>query len=515
MIESMRPGSFERMAKLILDMMVQPSAGRMEMLRIFLGSLDEKDLERAIQLFTGNRPGKIITRARLKSLHRPYCPFPSWLQDECHAVATDPCEAIALLEQAHENGPSAIALETICLLLVQQAKEKDHQRAAFIQDQWSGLSADGIQFFNRLITGEWKPGPWQDDLIMALSSLWNMAPSRVAYGLTRQDIQGMDLKALLHPDRDIHVQPLAFTRLTTLSDGPGAGLLIEGCHARFEPPGIQVQLVRRNGMAIFWEGDHHPWTGAGPALVEAALAMPDGTVIEGTVSSGSTPVARGNRSGAGSRKLEEPIEVKWTCTDILEWHGESTRHLAFTERLQLLAECLEGTPVESFTMNSSLPFRGRSELDGFHAASRAQGATGIRLVPDKGQGQHFFWPASPLSIDAVLLYVQRPDGTGIQYSFALRNGSELVTIARTNAGLTDAERSALELFIKKNTLQRFGPVRTVKAEQVFRLSFGSIKASTRHKSGFMLEGVRIVEWRKGASWEDIGRMEDLRAMAEL
>jgi DNA ligase-1 len=88
-----------------------------------------------------------------------------------------------------------------------------------------------------------------------------------------------------------------------------------------------------------------------------------------------------------------------------------------------------------------------------------------------------------------------------------------VTFAKAYSGLTDAEMLEVDAFIKKNTLERFGPVRQVKAELVFEIAFEGISPSTRHKSGVAVRFPRIARWRKDKKPQDADTLESLKRLA--
>ena len=91
---------------------------------------------------------------------------------------------------------------------------------------------------------------------------------------------------------------------------------------------------------------------------------------------------------------------------------------------------------------------------------------------------------------------------------------ELVPFAKAYSGLTDAEIRKVDAFVRKNTLERFGPVRSVRAELVFELAFEGINRSTRHKSGVALRFPRMHRWRKDKPAKEANTLADLMALLE-
>jgi DNA ligase-1 len=122
-------------------------------------------------------------------------------------------------------------------------------------------------------------------------------------------------------------------------------------------------------------------------------------------------------------------------------------------------------------------------------------------------------------IDAVMIYAQkgagRRSGLYTDYTFAVRDGDKLVPFTKAYSGLTDKEFVQVDAFIKRNSLEKFGPVRTVKPELVFEIAFEGIAASSRHKSGVALRFPRMSRWRKDKKPDEINTLEDLKKMLAL
>lgn len=132
------------------------------------------------------------------------------------------------------------------------------------------------------------------------------------------------------------------------------------------------------------------------------------------------------------------------------------------------------------------------------------------------KGDWWKWKVSPLTIDAVLIYAQkgsgRRSGYYTDYSFAVRDGDRLVTIAKAYSGLTDQEIMEVSKFVTKNAIEKFGPVRTVKPELVFEIAFEGIGFSSRHKSGVALRFPRIVRWRRDKTVAEIDELEEIKKL---
>jgi DNA ligase-1 len=116
----------------------------------------------------------------------------------------------------------------------------------------------------------------------------------------------------------------------------------------------------------------------------------------------------------------------------------------------------------------------------------------------------------------VLIYAQaghgRRSNLHTDYTFAVWSGERLVPFAKAYSGLSDAEINRLDRWIRAHTLERFGPVRSVQAVQVFELAFEGISLSTRHKSGIAVRFPRIARWREDKTAQQADRLEDLQEL---
>jgi DNA ligase-1 len=135
------------------------------------------------------------------------------------------------------------------------------------------------------------------------------------------------------------------------------------------------------------------------------------------------------------------------------------------------------------------------------------------------RGDWWKWKIEPLTIDAVLVYAQKGHGRRADlytdYTFAVWQGESLVPFAKAYSGLTDEEIRKVDNFVKKNTKEKFGPVRTVVPEMVFEIGFEGIQKSTRHKCGIAVRFPRILRWRHDKKAFEANKIEDLLEMLEM
>jgi DNA ligase-1 len=123
-----------------------------------------------------------------------------------------------------------------------------------------------------------------------------------------------------------------------------------------------------------------------------------------------------------------------------------------------------------------------------------------------------------MTVDAVMVYAQKGHGRRsnlyTDYTFALKDGDRLVVFAKAYSGLTDKEFREVDAFVKRNALEKFGPVRTVKPELVFEIAFEGISESRRHMAGIAVRFPRISRWRTDKGVDEIDTLDDLKRLLE-
>jgi DNA ligase 1 len=226
-------------------------------------------------------------------------------------------------------------------------------------------------------------------------------------------------------------------------------------------------------------------------------------------------------------KILKEIPVVLLCYDLLEIGGQDIRERPLWQRRTRLAALLDAMPATGrFPISPTVPSASWSDVEGAYRAARERGAEGLMLKRRESpyrvgrrRGDWWKWKVEPFTIDAVLVYAQRGSGRRASlytdYTFAVWNDEgELVPFAKAYSGLTDAEIRKVDAFVRRNTRDKFGPVRTVNPELVFELAFEGIQRSTRHKSGVAVRFPRILRWRTDKKPGDADTLATIRALLE-
>jgi ATP-dependent DNA ligase len=294
--------------------------------------------------------------------------------------------------------------------------------------------------------------------------------------------------------------------------------------------GIRGQIIVRNNEIYIWSRGEDILTDKFPEFNELKTQLPHGTVIDGEIipwKNGeplpfSVMQTRIGRKNITKKYLDEAPLVM-VCYDLLEKDGKDIRHLPLNDRRKTLIEILKEINSELLLLSDEMHFSDWNEASAFRDAARDYNCEGLMIKRSNSpyevgrkKGNWFKFKTQPLSIDAVLLYAQSGSGRRsnlfTDYTFAVWDGDQLVPFAKAYSGLTDKEITQVDRWIKRHTIEKFGPVRSVQPELVFEIAFEGIAESTRHKSGVAVRFPRIARWREDKLANEANTKTDLLEM---
>jgi DNA ligase 1 len=302
--------------------------------------------------------------------------------------------------------------------------------------------------------------------------------------------------------------------------------------AEWKWDGIRVQVVGTPGRTALFSRSGDDISRSFPDIVESCQfdAVLDGELLvvrDGVVAPFSDLQQRLNRKGVSKRQLEQfPAHVR--LYDTLRIEGEDLRNRPLSERRARLEEWYARVHPSRMDLSEIILAVTKEDLGEQWSATRDAGIEGIMLkrrdspyVSGRPKGQWYKWKRAPLTLDCVLMYAQRGSGKRSSYysdyTFgAWKTGSgdqsELVPVGKAYFGFTDEELIEIDRWVRNNTVETFGPVRSVKPGLVFEVAFDAVQASSRHKSGVAMRFPRIhrIRWDKPA--EEADRLETLIAM---
>jgi DNA ligase-1 len=339
-------------------------------------------------------------------------------------------------------------------------------------------------------------------------------------------------ESLLSPDAaDADVsKPYPFCLAHALDGPPDALGDLAEWQAEWKWDGIRSQLIRRAGRTFVWSRGEELVTDRYPELKHVGELIPDGTVIDGEIlpwkDGRVLPFGelqrRIGRKTIGKKLLEE-VPVVLVGYDLIEWQGRDVRDEPLAWRRVKLEELHAAVGSPSFILSELVEAPSWDELAAKRERSREQNVEGLMLKRKTSPyrvgrvtGDWWKWKIGPLTVDAVLIYAQPGSGkrAGLftDYTFGVWDDGKLVPIAKAYSGLTDAEIKQVDAFVRRNTLETFGPVRTVRPELVFELGFEGIQPSTRHRSGVAVRFPRMLRWRTDKTAEEADTLETVKRL---
>lgn len=516
---------------------------KVAILKDYLNTVPDEDKMNMLALFTGRRPKRPINSTLVRTWALEVSHIPGWLFEESYHVVGDLAETMALLMPVSETSSSKTLTEWINEINT-IGNQSEEERKNWLLSSWAMLDTQERFVFNKVLTGSFRVGVSQSLVVKALAEVTGMAattlthrlmgswmPDTYTYAQLTQEAQ--EEEDISRPYPFFLAYPIQETSTIQKSAEELQAALGDAgeWQAEWKWDGIRAQLIKRQGELFIWSRGEDLATEKFPELHPFLNELPNGTVLDGEILSFregqplpfgilQTRIGRKNLS----KKILEESPVALIAYDCLEYNGQDIRSYTQAERRQLL-ESLQANVAypEMFRISPLLDFESWAQLAAIRATSREVAAEGIMLKRKSAtyqvgrkRGDWWKWKIDPLSVDAVMIYAQKGHGRRADlytdYTFAVWDGDKLVPFAKAYSGLTDQEINKVDYFIKRNTLEKFGPVRTVKPELVFEIGFEGINRSNRHKSGVALRFPRILRWRQDKPKEEADTIETLRAL---
>ncbi len=525
-----------------------------------------EDAAWAVYFLAGGKPRQVVPTAVLRALACERAGVEAWLFDECYQAVGDLAETIALVLPPAANESALPLVEWVEQRLLTLRGATPEAQAKRIAGYWDELDTPGRFLLTKLIGGGFRVGVNKLLVQRALAEHAGLDAKVVAQRMmgytdakTAPDAaRYAQLIAPGHSARTDAGQPYPFF-LAHAIDGDASGFA-----ARLGPPaewlvewkydGIRAQLVRRAGQTWLWSRGEELVTDRFPEVVALAAALPDGCVLDGEILAWRDDrpapfnllqqrIARKTLS----KKVLADAPVSFIAYDLLEWQCEDVRgqpqhaRRALLERVAGEAGLRLSPRVEApdwlalATLREEARARG---VEGF-MLKHAQSAYGSGRT--KASGTWWKWKIAPLTVDCVLIYAQAGHGRRASvytdYTFAVWNRAprdaaeaqavveaiarrepaaegalQLVAFAKAYSGLSDEEFKAVDRVIRQTTLEKFGPVRSVRPTLLFELGFEGINRSPRHKSGIAVRFPRMLRIRSDKPLEEADTLQTLEAL---
>ncbi len=301
--------------------------------------------------------------------------------------------------------------------------------------------------------------------------------------------------------------------------------------AEWKWDGIRVQIVHVAGQTRLYSRTGDDVTGSFPD-VAAAFTTP-GTVdgellVKGEFQGGEAASFNALQQRLGRKVVSQKMLADYPAFvrlyDILFDGAEDVRELPWEQRRKRLEAFVPRLDPDRFDLSQVIEAADFTELEAIRAGARDAAIEGVMLkrrdspyVGGRRAGLWYKWKRDPLTADCVMMYAQRGNGRRSSYHSDYTFGcwtedGELLPVGKAYSGITDEELRMLDSFVRRHTVQRFGPVREVEKTLVLEIAFDSIHASTRHKSGVAMRFPRIARIRTDKPAAEADRVETLRRL---
>ncbi len=532
----------------------------------YLEAAPPGDAAWAIHFLAGNRPKRPVNTTKLALWANELAGLPEWLFQESYDAVGDLAETLAILippSPERQGAPERPLREVVERYVLGAAGVPEDEAKALILQAWREMDALERFVFNKLITGSFRVGVSTELVVRAVAQVGGLAPNVVAHRMMGTSAPTPEFVASLYStevgDADA-TKPYPFMLAHPLDAPPETLGPVEDWCAEWKWDGLRAQVLHRRGEISIWSRGEDLMTERFPEVAAIARRLPEGTVIDGEILAWRSDPATGGRPMKFAelqkrigrktlgKKILADVPAALVAFDLLEDGGEDLRGMPLSERrrrLERVAGELTAPVDESavdvapdpalslrlvapgFLVALPLTAEGWEALAAARAGSRGLNVEGLMLKRwdaeygvGRRKGGWWKWKIEPMTVDAVLVYAQRGSGKRASlytdYTFAVWDGGEgerrLVPFAKAYSGLTDAEIRRLDGFIRRNTVDKFGPVRSVTPTLVFELAFEGIALSPRHKSGVAVRFPRILRQREDKGPEAADTLESIRAM---
>ena len=529
------------------------------------GDESDRDAAWAVYFLAGGKPRQTVPTRLLRETARDVAGLPEWLFDESYQAVGDLAETIAhVLPPPSRRSDVGLARWVEDRLLGLKG-EPPEAIAAQLAGWWDELDAGERFLLTKLIGGAFRVGVSKLSVTRALATVSGVDPKIVAHRLMgytdgRSRPSAATFRALIAPtaagadapherSEELRGQPYPFFLAHALNEPVERFDALLGSpddwQVEWKYDGIRAQLVVRGSEVFVWSRGEDLVTERFPELAALVTHVPRGTVVDGEIlvwRAGSAPDAPApfadlqTRIGRKtlSKKLLADTPVVLVAYDLLEEDGIDLRTLPQSDRrarlealvAQVDQPALRLSPVlsaDSWEAFATVRQEARARrVEGF-MVKRRDARYGIGRTKDVGVW--WKWKIDPLSVDAVLIYAQRGHGRRASlytdFTFAVWDRAldpedprprALIPFAKAYSGLTDEEMIKVDAIVKKTTIEKFGPVRSVKPTQVFELGFEGIQRSPRHKSGIATRFPRMLRWRTDKPIEEADTLASLEAL---
>ena len=482
----------------------------------------------ALHLISGNKVSTKVNRTFIQEAFCEWKGIPLWLFKESYYHVGDLSETMALLRGPIENVITPPALgEFITKELLTLKNLTDEEKKLRFRKWWESYDETTLFLIHKCFSGSLRFGVSKNLIIQALAKVADVDKETMSFRLMGDYVPTPQYyNSLLVHDVTIErvSKPYPYFLASPVEKADEQFSDWQEWCVEWKWDGIRCQLVKRNGEVFLWSRGEELINDSFPDILKQAEQLPDGTVLDGEllpfkdgkVMSFGDLQTRLNRKKITKKDLDTtPVSIM--VYDILEWESVDIRERSLIARKEILKS------IHAFPKSEIIQVDSIEEATQLRIESRERGVEGFMMKrwsstyqSGRKRGDWWKWKIDPLTIDCVLLYAQSGSGRRsnlyTDYTLAVWKDKELIPVTKAYSGLTDEELSEMDRWIKKHTVEKFGPVRSVEPQHVFEIAFEGIQESKRHKAGVALRFPRIHRWRKDKKPEEADTLENVKKL---
>lgn len=529
---------------------------KLEALIAYFSAAEPEDAAWASYFLSGGKPRQSVPTRLLTGFARERARLPEWLFEESYQAVGDLAETIAhILPPAQRTSELGLAQWIEGRVLTLRGLEPDELRTRLLS-YWDELDWSERFLLTKLIGGGFRVGVARQLVVRALAEVAGVDHKRIAQRMvgwtdSRQAPDAARYLRLIAPETssddetaaphesDIGL-PYPFFLAHPLQADPATLGTPADWVIEWKWDGIRAQLVKRGGRVWLWSRGEDLITDRFPEIAALGEALADGTVIDGEIlawepgADAPLPFARLQpriTRKTLSKKVLANSPATFLAYDLLEADGRDLRLTPLTERRTQLDALANELAVDLLRVSPLVNAGDWTALATLREESRGRGVEGLMLKGrdsmygvgrTKASGTWWKWKVEPYAIDAVLLYAQRGHGRRASlytdFTFAVWDEADgvrtLVPFSKAYSGLTDEEMRKVDAIVRKTTIEKFGPVRSVTPTLVFEIGFEGIQASPRHKSGIAVRFPRMLRWRTDKQIDDADTLTMLKGFLD-
>ncbi len=502
-----------------------------------------------IYLLIGKKNKRFISGKSLREYYADIYKMPLWLVETCYEKVGDSAEVISLLLQdklIKKDFKEDISLDQLLnKILPKLSKLEETQKKYHIKLLWEKNTKDNQLIFNKILTGTFRIGVSKGLVTKAISNMTGIDESIILHRLMG-DFDPIEETYIFLINQELEqkeltYKPYPFQLANTFDEKIKETTSINQYQFESKWDGIRSQIIKRSNNISIWTRGEELVNKTFPELIKLISDFKNDFVLDGEIliwdkikncpKEFSLLQKRLGRKSP-SAKIQKDLPVVFIAYDILELNGIDIRSKILSERRNILEAKFSNSISEDQNNDSKnikitklLKINNWEELEEAKNSARNIKTEGLviknknsKYLPGRKKGHWWKYKVDPMQLDGVLIYAKPGSGKRADlftdYSFAIWEKNKLVKFANAYSGLNNEEIKELDKWIRKNTLERYGPVRSVKPQLVFEISFDNIQISKRHKSGIALRFPRISRWRKDKNIMDADSLENAKRMID-